>query len=108
MTTGPGHWEGNLTHICYVNEINQSHAFGWCGPTDPCSQVIIILFVLIQIFNLIVFVLVSLDWDGFPNLHRGDLASLAPHHSLLPRSLLQVGTFLIIFLLFMIIDDDCA
>ena len=68
------------------------------------------LFVLIQIFNLLVFVLVSSDWDGFPNLHRGDLASLAPHHSLLPRSLLQVGTFLSIFLLIiimmMIVYDD--
>ena len=39
MTTAPGRWEGNLTHICYVDDINQTHAFGWCGPTDRCSQV---------------------------------------------------------------------
>ena len=44
MTSDHGHWEGNLTHICYVDEINQTHAFGWCAPTDPCSQVIIIFY----------------------------------------------------------------
>ena len=51
MTTEIGRWEGNLTHICYVDEINQTHAFGWCGPTDPCSQVIIVLCMIREVIK---------------------------------------------------------
>ena len=40
MGSETGRWEGNVTHICYVDDINATHAFGWCGPTDPCSQVL--------------------------------------------------------------------
>ena len=70
MRTGPGHWKGNLTHICYVDEINQTHALGWCAPTDQCSQVLIMLFrkaISIQISNfyiwyIIIIGLIRLGW----------------------------------------------
>ena len=82
-----GGWSGNVSHLCYTEEVNTSHESVWCRPKDECSQQGMILPLFIEV-----------TWNNFDNyfhfifwqLFQGHLASLGQDHPLPDRPPLQL------------------